>query len=65
MEAAGRDYSKLEITSMVDPSITADEIRAYHAAGLHGLHVTCAAPKPESVCQVMHDFKTKMEDALG
>ena len=65
MEAGGRDYSELEITSMVDPSITADEIRAYRDAGLHGLHATCAAPKPETVCQVMRDFKAKMRDTLG
>ena len=65
MEAGGRDYAELEITSMVDPSVTATEIRAYRDAGLHGLHVACAAPKPESVCQVMRDFKAKMEDALN
>ena len=65
MEAGGRDYAELEITSMVDPSVTAAEIRAYRDAGLHGLHVTCAAPKPETVCQVMRDFKARMEDALG
>ena len=65
MEAGGRDYAELEITSMVDPSVTAAEIRAYRDAGLHGLHVACAAPKPESICHVMRDFKAKMEDALG
>lgn len=65
MDAAGRDFAELEVTSMVDPSITADEIRAYRDAGVHGLHVTCAAPKPETVCQVMHDFKVKMQAALA
>ncbi len=65
MDAAGRDFSELEITSMVDPGIAPKDIRAYEAAGLHGLHVTCAAPKPETVCEAMRDFKSKMEDALG
>ena len=65
MEAGGRDYAELEITSMVDPSITQDDIRAYRDAGLHGLYATCAAPEPETVCRVMRDFKAKMEDTLG
>lgn len=65
MDAAGRDFAELEITSMVDPSITADEIRAYRDAGVHGLHVTCAAPKPETICGVMRDFKAKMQQALA
>ena len=56
MQAGGRDYAELEITSMVDPSITQDDIRAYRDAGLHGLYATCAAPKPDTVCRVMRDF---------
>ena len=70
MEAGGRDYASPNIptgtaSKGLITSITQDDIRAYRDAGLHGLYATCAAPKPDTVCQVMRDFKAKMQDALG
>lgn len=66
MTAAGRDLSQLEITSMVDNRVlSAADIRAYGAAGVHGLYVVAPGPDPKSVLAVMREFAKKMQDAVG
>jgi probable F420-dependent oxidoreductase len=66
MEAAGRDVSELEITTMVDMrSLSVADIRAYRDFGMHGLYVVAPGPEPQSVLTVMREFAAKMRDALG
>jgi probable F420-dependent oxidoreductase len=66
MEAARRDFSELEITSMVDNRVlTPADIRAYRDLGVHGLYVVAPGPDPNSVLAVMREFAAKVRDAAG
>ena len=66
MEAAGRNYTELEITWMVDTTRTdAAAIRAYRDLGVHGLYVTAASADPDEVCAIMREFPKKVQDAVG
>jgi len=66
MTAAGRDFSKLEITSMVDTRVvSAADIRTYRDLGVTGLYVVAPGPEPQSVLKVMQDFAKKVQDAVG
>jgi probable F420-dependent oxidoreductase len=66
MTAAGRDFSQLEITSMVDTRVlSAADIRAYRDLGVQGLYVVGPGPDPKSVLTVMRDFVKKVQDAVG
>jgi probable F420-dependent oxidoreductase len=66
MAAAGRDFSQLEITSMVDTRVVSPaDIRAYRDLGVQGLYVVGPGPGVESVLQVMREFATKVQDAVG
>jgi hypothetical protein len=66
MAAAGRDFSQLEITSMVDTRVVSPaDIRAYRDLGVQGLYVVGPGPDVESVLQVMREFATKVQDAVG
>jgi probable F420-dependent oxidoreductase len=66
MERAGRDYNKLEITSMVDTRLlSAATIRAYRDAGVQGLYVVAPGPDPQSVLKIMREFPKKVQDAVG
>jgi len=66
MAAAGRDFSQLEITSMVDNrTLSPAGIRAYHDLGVHGLYVVAPGPDPASVLTVMREFAEKVQEAVG
>jgi probable F420-dependent oxidoreductase len=66
MAAAGRDFSQLEITSMVDNrALSPADIRAYHDLGVHGLYGVAPGPDPASVLTVMREFAKKVQDAVG
>jgi probable F420-dependent oxidoreductase len=66
MAAAGRDFSQLEITSMVDNRVVSPaDIRAYRDLGVQGLYVVGPGPDVESVLKVMREFATKVQDAVG
>jgi alkanesulfonate monooxygenase SsuD/methylene tetrahydromethanopterin reductase-like flavin-dependent oxidoreductase (luciferase family) len=66
MAKAGRDFSQLEITSMVDGrALSATDIRAYRDLGVHGLYVVAPGPSVESVLSTMRDFAAKVRDAVG
>ncbi len=66
MAAAGRDFSQLEITSMVDNRVLfPTDIRAYHDLGVHGLYGVAPGPDPASVLTVMREFARKVQDAVG
>jgi probable F420-dependent oxidoreductase len=66
MAAAGRDFSTLEITSMVDTRVvSATDIRTYRDLGVTGLYVVAPGPEPESVLKVMQEFAKKVQDAVG
>jgi probable F420-dependent oxidoreductase len=66
MEKAGRDFSTLEITSMVDSRLlSAADIRTYRDLGVTGLYVVAPGPGPESVVKVMREFPNKVRDAVG
>jgi alkanesulfonate monooxygenase SsuD/methylene tetrahydromethanopterin reductase-like flavin-dependent oxidoreductase (luciferase family) len=66
MEKAGRDFSRLEITSMVDSRLlSAADIRAYQELGVTGLYVVAPGPEPESVVKVLRDFPKQVQDAVG
>src|SRR5713226_5595797 len=57
MAAAGRDFSQLEITAMVDMrALSPADIRAYRDLGVHGLYVVAPGPDPASVLTVMREF---------
>jgi probable F420-dependent oxidoreductase len=66
MAAARRDFSQLEITSMVDTrTLSPADIRAYRDLGVHGLYVVAPGPDPKSMQTVMRDFVKKVQDAVG
>jgi probable F420-dependent oxidoreductase len=66
MTADGRDFSQLEITSMVDTrALSAADIRTYRDMGVHGLYVVAPGPEAESVCAVMREFVAKVQDATS
>lgn len=66
MEAARRDFSEVEITSMVDNRVLSPaDIRAYRDLGVHGLYVVAPGPDPKSVLSVMREFAAKVQDAVG
>jgi probable F420-dependent oxidoreductase len=66
MAEAGRDFSELEITSMVDNrALSLADIRAYRDLGVQGLYVVAPGPDPESVLTVMREFAAKVQDAVG
>jgi probable F420-dependent oxidoreductase len=66
MTAAGRDFSQLEITSMVDNrALSPVDIRAYRDLGVQGLYVVAPGPDPASVLAVMREFPKKVQDAVG
>jgi probable F420-dependent oxidoreductase len=66
MAAAGRDFTQLEITSMVDTRVlSAADIRAYRGLGVAGLYVVAPGPDPKSVLTVMRAFAQKVQDAVG
>src|SRR5262245_6459437 len=66
MAAAGRDFSQLEITSMVDNrTLSAADIRAYRNIGVTGLYVVAPGPDPKSVLSLMREFAKKVQDAIG
>ncbi len=66
MAKGGRDFSQLEITSMVDiRALSAADIRAYRDMGMHGLYVVTPGSDLESVCTLMREFAVKMQDATG
>jgi len=66
MTAAGRDFSQLEITSMVDTRVvTAADIRTYRDLGVTGLYVVAPGPNPQSVVKIMRDFADKVKNAVG
>jgi alkanesulfonate monooxygenase SsuD/methylene tetrahydromethanopterin reductase-like flavin-dependent oxidoreductase (luciferase family) len=66
MAAAGRDFSHLEITSMVDNrALSATEVRAYRDIGVTGLYVVAPGPDPKSVLSLMREFAKKVQDALS
>ncbi|HEV8717080.1 MAG TPA: hypothetical protein VGX03_30195, partial [Candidatus Binatia bacterium] len=66
MAAARRDFSQLEITSMVDNrALSVADIRAYHELGVQGLYVVAPGPDPASVLTVMREFPKKVQDAVG
>ena len=66
MAAAGRDFSQLEITSMVDNrALSPADIRAYRDLGVQGLYAVAPGPDPASVLTVMRDFAKKVQDAVG
>src|SRR5215831_5439058 len=57
MAAAGRDFSQLEITSMVDNrALSPADIRAYRDVGVQGLYVVAPGPDLASVLTVMREF---------
>jgi probable F420-dependent oxidoreductase len=66
MAAAGRDFSQLEITSMVDDRVlSATDIRSYRDIGVTGLYVVAPGPDPKSVLSLMQEFARKVQDAVG
>jgi probable F420-dependent oxidoreductase len=66
MAAAERDFSQLEITSMVDNrALSSADIRAYQELGVQGLYVVAPGPDPASVLTVMREFSKKVQDAVG
>jgi probable F420-dependent oxidoreductase len=66
MAAAGRDFSQLEITSMVDNRVLSSaDIRAYRDLGVQGLYAVAPGPELASVLTVMRDFAKKVKDAVG
>jgi probable F420-dependent oxidoreductase len=66
MAAAGRDFSQLEITAMVDNRrLSPTDIRAYRDMGVQGLYVVAPGPEPHSVLSVMREFTKKMQAAAG
>ncbi len=66
MAAAGRDFSQLEITSMVDTRVvSAADIRAYRDLGVTGLYVVAPGPDPQSVVKVMREFVDKVKNAVA
>src|SRR5262249_33556175 len=66
MAAAGRDFSQLAITSMVENrALSATDIEAYRDLGVTGLYVVAPGPDPKSVLALMREFATKVQDAGG
>ncbi len=66
MEKAGRDFSTVEITSMVDSRmLSAADIRAYRDLGVTGLYAVAPGPQVASVLKVLRDFPKKVQDAVG
>ena len=66
MAAAGRDFSQLEITSMVENrALSAADIRAYRDLGVTGLYVVAPGPDPKRVLSLMRGFTNKVQDAVG
>jgi hypothetical protein len=66
MADAGRDFSQLEITSMVENrTLSAPDIRAYRDLGVTGLYVVAPPPDPKRVLSLMREFTKKVQDAVG
>lgn len=66
LAAAGRNFSQLEITSMVDTRVlSAAAIRAYRDLGVTGLYAVAPGPDPRSVLKVMREFAAQVQDAVG
>ncbi|HXG19699.1 MAG TPA: TIGR03619 family F420-dependent LLM class oxidoreductase [Methylomirabilota bacterium] len=66
MEKAGRDFSKLEITAMVDSRLlSAADIRAYRDLGVSGLYAVAPGPEVQTVLKVLRDFPKKVQDAAA
>lgn len=66
MEKAGRDFSQLEITAMVDSRLLSDaDISAYRDLGVTGLYVVAPGPEVSSVLKVLRDFPKRVQDAIG
>jgi probable F420-dependent oxidoreductase len=66
MEKAGRDFAKLEITSMVDSRrLSVADIRAYRDLGVQGLYAVAPGPDPQSVLKVLREFPKQVQDAVG
>jgi len=66
MTAAGRNFSSLEITSMVDSRVvSAADIRTYRDLGVTGLYVVAPGPDPQSVVKIMREFAEKVKNAVG
>jgi hypothetical protein len=66
MNAAGRDFSQLEITWMVDNRLTsAATIRAYRDLGVHGLYVVAPNPNPNHTLAILREFAVKVKEAVG
>ncbi|MBI3245115.1 MAG: TIGR03619 family F420-dependent LLM class oxidoreductase [Deltaproteobacteria bacterium] len=64
MAKAGRDFSQLEITSMVDSRrLSAADIRAYRDMGVTGLYVVAPGPDPQTVLKILRNFPKKVQDA--
>ena len=66
MAAAGREFSQLEITAMVDSAdLSAADLRAYRDLGVHGLYAVAPGPDLGAVLTVMREFAAKVRDAVG
>jgi len=62
MEKAGRDFSKLELTALADPNrLKENEIRAYHASGVHVLYMLPLSSDHRAVINDMRSFAQKMK----
>src|SRR5262249_4055686 len=66
LRAAGREFSQVAITSMVENrALSAADIQAYRDLGVTGLYVVTPGPDPKSVLALMREFAQKVQDAVG
>ena len=66
MAEAGRDFSELAITTLVDgTALSEDDIRAYRDVGVQSLYTLAAIPGPEAMLTHVREFAAKVTRVAG
>lgn len=66
MAEAGRNFSELEITALVDGAALAEEdIEAYRDVGVQSFYTLAAIPGPEAMLTHVREFAAKVKRAVG
>lgn len=64
-QEAGRDFSELALTVLVDGStLSAADIKAYNDIGIHSLYTLAAVPGPEAMLAQVREFADKVKNAV-
>jgi probable F420-dependent oxidoreductase len=63
MAEAGRDFNRLEISTLAPASVTPEEARAYQAAGIQELYMLTTTDQPQELLAQMQQFAKGVQAA--